>query len=45
VAVVTILALLALCGWLGAKLLSANKDVDTLRKQVERLKRQNLLLR
>lgn len=42
---ITIVALLALCGWLSAKLLSANQDNDELRKRVERLKKQVVLLR
>jgi hypothetical protein len=45
VALVTIVGLLAVCGWLAARLLSANKDNEALRKRVEHLKRKILLER
>lgn len=44
-ALVTIVGLLAVCGWLAAKLLTANKDNEDLRKRVEHLKRKILLQR
>jgi hypothetical protein len=35
----------ALCGWLSAKLMAANEDIEDLRKRVSHLKRRITLMR